>query len=108
MALGGRPAAAFAGLVYLVSPGLVAPDPLGTVLMVIAGLCWAAYTLLGRIVRADNEKLAIHFMSFNFGIFCNKLMDVYGPVSSVSKEEEVLFGAQCFARAIMPCAQQSM
>ena len=62
----------------------------------------------GRIVRADNEKLAIHFMSFNFGIFCNKLMDVYGPVSSVSKEEEVLFGAQCFARAIMPCAQRSM
>ncbi len=55
---------------------------------------------LGKIVQADNEKLAIHFMSFNFGIFCNKLMDVYGPVSSVSKEEEVLFGAQCFARAI--------
>ena len=56
---------------------------------------------LGKIVQADNEKLAIHFMSFNFGIFCNKLMDVYGPVSSVSKEEEVLFGAQCFARAIV-------
>lgn len=55
---------------------------------------------LGKIVQADNEKLAIHFMSFNFGIFCNKLMDVYGPVSSVSKEEKVLFGAQCFARAI--------
>lgn len=41
-------ALAFAGLVYLVSPGLVAPDPLGALLMVAAGLCWAAYTLLGR------------------------------------------------------------
>lgn len=34
--------------VYLVSPGLAAPDPLGALLMVIAGLCWAAYSLLGR------------------------------------------------------------
>jgi drug/metabolite transporter (DMT)-like permease len=39
---------AFAGLVYLVSPGLVAPNPAGTALMVAAGLCWAAYTLIGR------------------------------------------------------------
>lgn len=41
-------ALAFAGLVYLVSPGLVAPHPVGTALMVVAGLCWAAYTLIGR------------------------------------------------------------
>ena len=39
---------AFGGLVYLVSPGLVAPHPVGTALMVVAGLCWAAYTLIGR------------------------------------------------------------
>ena len=37
-----------AAFVYLVSPGLAAPDPLGAVLMVISGLCWAAYSLLGR------------------------------------------------------------
>lgn len=54
----------------------------------------------GKIIRADNEKLAIHFMSLNFGIFCNKLMDIYGPVTQISKEEEVRFGAGCFARAI--------
>ena len=41
-------AVAFAALAYLVSPGLVAPNPLGTLLMVVAGLCWAAYTLIGR------------------------------------------------------------
>ena len=54
----------------------------------------------GKVIRADNEKLAIHFMSLNFGIFCNKLMDIYGPVTQISKEEEVRFGARCFARAI--------
>jgi len=36
------------GFLWLVAPGLVAPDPLGALLMVGAGLCWAAYTLLGR------------------------------------------------------------
>ena len=41
-------ALAFGGLVYLVSPGLVAPNAIGTALMVVAGLCWAAYTLIGR------------------------------------------------------------
>lgn len=41
-------AIAFAALAYLVSPGLVAPHPLGTLLMIVAGLCWAAYTLIGR------------------------------------------------------------
>jgi drug/metabolite transporter (DMT)-like permease len=41
-------ALAFGGLVYLVSPGLVAPHPIGAALMVVAGLCWAAYTLIGR------------------------------------------------------------
>lgn len=41
-------AIAFGGLAYLVSPGLVAPHPLGALLMLAAGLCWAAYTLIGR------------------------------------------------------------
>ena len=35
-------------LVLLVMPGLTAPDPVGAALMVVAGLAWAAYTLLGR------------------------------------------------------------
>lgn len=41
-------AAAFLALVYLVSPGLAAPDPTGAALMVASGLFWAAYSLLGR------------------------------------------------------------
>lgn len=39
---------ALAGLAYLVAPGLVAPSPLGALLMAGAGLGWAAYTLIGR------------------------------------------------------------
>jgi drug/metabolite transporter (DMT)-like permease len=47
VAWGGLALAAF-GLVYLVSPGLAAPDPLGAVLMAIAGVAWGVYSLLGR------------------------------------------------------------
>lgn len=39
---------AIAGLVYLVSPGLAAPDPLSALLMAIAGIAWGLYSLLGR------------------------------------------------------------
>ena len=41
-------AVAVGGLVYLVSPGLTAPDPLGASLMAVAGVAWGAYSLLGR------------------------------------------------------------
>jgi drug/metabolite transporter (DMT)-like permease len=47
VAVGGV-AVAFAGLAYLLAPGLRAPDPVGAALMVVAGIGWAVYTLLGR------------------------------------------------------------
>jgi drug/metabolite transporter (DMT)-like permease len=39
---------ALLGLVYLVSPGLAAPDPLGATLMAAAGFSWGIYSLRGR------------------------------------------------------------
>jgi len=39
---------AVAGLVYLVSPGLAAPAPVGAGLMAIAGIAWGVYSLHGR------------------------------------------------------------
>ena len=39
---------AFAGLVYLVSPGLTAPSPIGSLLMAVAGVSWGLYSLWGR------------------------------------------------------------
>lgn len=41
-------ALAIAGLIYLVSPGVTAPDPIGAVLMAGAGVAWGTYSLLGR------------------------------------------------------------
>ena len=67
---GGRPGliewlgfvVAFAGLVYLLSPGVVAPNPLGALLMLVAGLCWAAYTLIGRASTSPLDDTAGNFM----------------------------------------------
>lgn len=39
---------ALGGLVYLVMPGLRAPSPLGSALMIIAGIAWGVYSLRGR------------------------------------------------------------
>ena len=39
---------AFAALVYLVSPSLAAPDPLGVALAFVSGLGWASYSLSGH------------------------------------------------------------
>lgn len=41
-------AAAMAGLVVLVAPGVAAPPPLGAALMVLSGIFWGIYSLLGR------------------------------------------------------------
>ena len=41
-------AAALAGLVYLVLPGVSAPEPVGATLMVVAGIAWGVYSLRGR------------------------------------------------------------
>lgn len=50
------------GLVYLVSPGLTAPDPLGAVLMAIAGISWGFYSLLGRGAADPLEATAKNFI----------------------------------------------
>ena len=53
---------AIAGLVYLVSPGLEAPDPLGAVLMAIAGVAWGAYSLVGRSAPEPTRATAWNFL----------------------------------------------
>lgn len=40
---------AMGGLVWLLLPGLSAPDPLGAVLMTGAGIAWASYTLAAAL-----------------------------------------------------------
>lgn len=53
------------GLVYLVSPGLTAPDPVGALLMTIAGIAWGFYSLLGRGVA---DPLAATAKSFAYSV----------------------------------------
>lgn len=61
-------AAAAGGLIYLVSPGLRAPDPLGAALMTAAGVSWGVYSLLGR---GAGDPLAATTMNF---IYCAPLV----------------------------------
>lgn len=53
---------AIIGLVYLVLPGVTAPDPLGASLMAIAGIAWGFYSLLGRGSADPLEATANNFI----------------------------------------------
>ena len=54
-------AAALLGVVVLVLPGVQAPDPAGAVLMAIAGIAWALYSLLGRKTRRPIQATSQNF-----------------------------------------------
>lgn len=53
---------AFGGLIYLVSPGVTAPDPLGAALMAVAGIAWGWYSLLGRSAADPLASTAWNFI----------------------------------------------
>ena len=50
------------GLVYLVSPGLQAPAPVGAALMAVAGIAWGVYSLRGRNVPDALAATARNFL----------------------------------------------
>lgn len=54
-------ALAVLGLIFLVLPGVTAPDPLGAALMVIAGVAWGLYSLTGRNAADPLEATARNF-----------------------------------------------
>ena len=53
--------AAVAGLVYLVLPGISAPDPVGALLMAVAGVAWGFYSIRGRGVTTPVAMTAGNF-----------------------------------------------
>jgi drug/metabolite transporter (DMT)-like permease len=53
---------AIGGLVYLVAPGVTAPDPLGALLMAGAGIAWGVYSLRGRGVVNPLQSTAANFI----------------------------------------------
>lgn len=42
-------AVAIAGVIYLVSPGISAPNPMGALLMLISGVAWGLYSIAGKV-----------------------------------------------------------
>jgi len=60
--------AALGGLVYLVSPGLSAPSPVGSLMMAGAGIAWGVYSLQGRgttdpvVTTTDNFVRSVPFV----------------------------------------------
>ena len=55
-------AMALGAFVYLVSPGLVAPSPLGAALMIASGIAWAVYSLLGRGSKQPLVDTGLNFI----------------------------------------------
>jgi drug/metabolite transporter (DMT)-like permease len=53
---------AILGLVYLVSPGVTAPDPGGALLMTVAGIAWGGYSLLGKGADDPLDATANNFI----------------------------------------------
>lgn len=50
------------GLIYLVSPGVTAPDTTGALLMVTAGIAWGLYSIVGRRGGDPLEATANNFI----------------------------------------------
>jgi drug/metabolite transporter (DMT)-like permease len=54
-------AAAISGFIYLVMPGISAPDPLGALLMCISGIAWGVYSIRGKGVSTPVVMTAGNF-----------------------------------------------
>ena len=54
-------AAAIGGFIYLVMPGISAPDPLGALLMCISGIAWGVYSVRGKGVSTPVVMTAGNF-----------------------------------------------
>ncbi len=53
---------AFGAFIWLVSPGLSAPDPIAAALMALSGVAWGAYSLRGRGLPDPLKATADNFM----------------------------------------------
>jgi len=52
---------ALGGLIFLVFPGLSAPDPFGALLMVVSGIAWGIYSVRGKKARSPVAATAANF-----------------------------------------------
>lgn len=54
-------ALALGGLIYLLAPGIAAPDPVGAALMAASGIAWGLYSLMGKGARDPLAATARNF-----------------------------------------------
>ena len=92
--------AALGGLIYLVSPGLSAPSPLGTALMAIAGVAWGLYSLRGRRSSDPIGDTARNFVrSVPFAALTSGLALILAPAGTHASPHGLLLGASSGALA---------
>jgi drug/metabolite transporter (DMT)-like permease len=66
---------ALAGLVYLLSPGLTAPSPTSSALMLLAGVSWGIYSIRGRGTASPLAETAHNFVhALPFAVAVNAVM----------------------------------
>lgn len=82
---------ALAGLVYLMLPGVAAPDPFGAFLMALAGVAWGVYSLLGRTAGDPLRATAWNFLLCSplclgvLGVFADEMvLDVQGGILAIA------------------------
>lgn len=70
---------ALGGLIFLVSPGMTAPNPIGAALMAVAGIAWGGYSLRGRgianpsLATAQNFLWSVPFAVIVSAVFISKI-----------------------------------
>jgi len=87
-------ALAAGGLVYLVMPGVSAPDPAGALLMATAGIAWGGYSLLGRRAGDPLTATAMNFIcSVPLAVACSLLFRADFHVTAMGAGLAVVSGA---------------
>jgi drug/metabolite transporter (DMT)-like permease len=82
---------ASAGVVYLVSPGVTAPDPVGALFMILAGVGWAGYTIVGK--GAGDPQAATSGNFLLAAVVAVPVAAVAWPLLSLSREGVLLAAA---------------
>lgn len=82
---------AFGAFIWLVSPGLEAPDPFAAALMAISGIAWGAYSLRGKSASDPLKATAGNFiLSVPMGLalllisLSNSQLSAYGVVLAIA------------------------
>ena len=78
---------ALLGLIYLVSPGLAAPPIVGSGLMVMAGIAWGFYSLLGRRAKEPVAYTTANFVRavpFAIGVSLMSLSKMHLTLTGVT------------------------